>query len=335
MSPDVARPSPRPPAPSFATPEGSLHIGERLGRGIGSEVYVAWMERPNRILKRVAVKIFANGGPGWVGHASLEHVERAVRAAAFADHPNIARVLELGTTPTGQAYIVSEMVDGMSLASLLRAYRDANRRMPLELSLFIAIETAEALAAAQCAKDPNGAMIGLSHLDLSSRAVLLSYQGEVKVEGFGLAAPIADGSGIRVMRKLAPRLSAMAPEVASGKSRGDARSDVFSLGVLLSEMLIGPRFPANITDEEACEMAKSGFVCPDILAPPLSHELQSILDRTLSRDPHRRQGNAGIVAHDLRTIALKMGVGDTRIFLRNALFEMSEQPPAEKTQPDR
>lgn len=331
----MARPVPRPPANTLVTPEGALHLGERLGQGIGSEVYVAWLERPNRVLKRVAVKLFASGGQGWVGHAGLEHVERAVRNAALARHPNIAEVMELGTTTSGQAYIVSEMVDGMSLAALLRAYRDADRRMPLELSLFIAIEAAEGLAAAQCAKTPEGAMVGLAHLDLSPRAVLLSYQGEVKVEGFGLAAPIADGSGIRVMRKLAPRLSAMAPEVACGRSRGDARSDVFSLGVLLSEMLIGPRFPANMNDEEACEMAKTGFVCPDILAPPLAPELQAILDRSLSRDPHRRQGNAGIVAHDLRCIALKMGVGDTRIFLRNALFEMSEQPACDKTEPDR
>jgi serine/threonine-protein kinase len=313
------------------TPEGAVHLGERLGAGIGSEVYVAWLERPNRVLRRVAVKIF----PAAVGSANLQHVERAVRDAALVRHPNVVDVMELGTMPSGQSYVVEEVVDGMSLAALLRAYREADRRMPLELSLFIAIEAAEGLAAAQCAKTPEGAMVGLAHLDLSPRAVLLSYQGEVKLEGFGLAAPIADGSGIRVMRKLAHRLSAMAPEVASGRSQGDSRSDVFSLGVLLSEMLVGPRFPANMTDEEACEMAKTGFVCPDILAPPLPSELQAILDRTLSRDPHRRQQNAGIVAHDLRTIALKMGVGDTRIFLRNALFEMSEQPPCDKTQPDR
>src|SRR5439155_9430953 len=133
--------------------------------------------------------------------------------------------------------------------------------------------------------------------------------------GFGLRQPIADGSGIRIVRRLAPRLASMAPEIVLGRE-GDARSDVFSLGVLLSEMLIGPRFPANVTDEEACQMAKTGFVCPDILAPALPSGLQEVLDRALSRDPPRRQQHAGVVAYDLRSIAMKMGVADSRIFLR-------------------
>ncbi len=288
---------------------------------------MAWLERPGRVLKRVAVKVF--GAP--IGQGQCEHVERAVRSAALVRHPNVAEVMELGTLPNGQIYVIEEMIDGMSLAALLRAYRDAGRHMPLDLSLFVAIEAAEGLAGAQSAKTPEGPMLGLPHLDLSARAVLLTYHGEVKVEGFGLAQPIADGSGIRIVRRLAPRLSAMAPEVATGRP-GDARSDVFSLGVLLSEMLFGPRFPSNVTDEEACEMAKSGFVCPDMLAAPLPSQLQEILDRTLSRDPRRRQQHAGVVAYDLRSIALKMGAGDTRIFLRNALFEMSEQPPNSSTE---
>jgi serine/threonine-protein kinase len=316
----VARPSPRPPATNLATSDGTLHVGERIGAGSGTEVFVAWLERPG-LLKRVAVKVFA--AP--VLASNLARIEEAVRAAALVRHPNVVDVIEIGHLSRQQVYVVEEMIDGLSLATLLQAYRHANRRMPLELALFIATEAAEGLAGAQSAKTPDGRMTGLAHLDLSPRAILLSYHGEVKVEGFGMSQPIADGSGIRIVRRLAPRLAAMAPEVVAGRE-GDGRSDVFSLGVLLSEMLVGPRFPANVTDEEACQMAKSGFVCPDILAPPLPAQLQEILDRALSSDPSRRQQHAGVVAYDLRSIALRMGVGDSRIFLRNALFEMSEQP---------
>lgn len=320
----VARPSPRPPAiEQLTTAEGTLHVGERIGVGSGTEVYVAWLERAG-VLKRVAVKIF--GAPiNSANAAQVERCVRCVRMAALVQHPNVASVMEMGQLSNGQIFVVEEMVDGMTLATLLRAYRDAERRMPLELALFIAIEAAEGLAGAQSAKTPDGRMTGLAHLDLSPRAILLSYNGEVKVEGFGLSQPIADGSGIRIVRRLAPRLSSMAPEVVSGRE-GDARSDVFSLGVLLSEMLVGPRFPANVTDEEACQMAKTGFVCLDMLAPPLWPELQAVLDRCLSRDAIRRQSHAGVVAYDLRSVAMKMGVGDARVFLRNALFEMSEQP---------
>jgi serine/threonine-protein kinase len=224
--------------------------------------------------------------------------------------------------------LVVEMVDGMSLASLLSAYKKAGRRLPLDLALFIAIETAEGLAGARVAKMPSGRMVELSHLNLSPRSVMLSYHGEVKVEGFGLAAPIADGSGIRIVRHLAPRLATMAPEVASGRE-GDARSDVFSLGVVIHEMLVGPRFPAGVTNDEACAMAREGFVCPDIISPPLPDGIRQVVDRALSKDPRDRQIHAGVVAYDLRMHALKMGVGDARTFLRNALFEMSEAPVTE------
>lgn len=309
------------PLPQSTVPaaEGTLHLGERLGRGSAGEVWVAWLERPGRILKRVAVRVLAP-----MDGAEPERLEAAARAAALVRHPNVVDVHELAAQPDGVTYLVGEMVDGMSLAALLAAYRAAHRRLPLELVLFTAIEVAEGLAAAQSARSPEGRMIGLSHGQLSPRSVLLSYHGEVKVEGFGLGDVAGAGSGVRA--RLAARLSPTAPEMVRGHAP-DARSDVFGLGVLLSEMLIGPRFPARVTDEEACVMARDGFVCPDVLAPPLPPGVQSVVDRALSVERKRRQAHAGIVAHDLRAVALAMGVGDARFHLRSALFEMSEQAP--------
>lgn len=305
------------PAPlsTVPLPDGRLHLGDRVGIGCGTEVFVAWLERAPRMLKRIAVKVF--------GSSQLDHLEPAVRSMMLVQHPNVVAVHDFATMPSGSAFVTMDMIDGMNLASLLRAYRSAHRKIPLELALFIAIEVAEGLAGARVTKMPGGRVLELSHLDLSSRSVLLSYQGEVKVEGFGLAPPIADGSGIRSLRVLIPRLASMAPEIAAGKE-GDARADVFSLGVLLHEMLVGPRFPAGITDDEACGMAKSGFVCPDLIAGPPAPGIREILDRALSKSPRDRQAHAGVFAYDLRSVALKMGVGDARVFLRNALFEMSE-----------
>jgi serine/threonine-protein kinase len=297
--------------------DGWLHLGEKIGSGFGSEVFVAWLERSQKLLKRVAVKLFGKGS------SFAERIESVARAMALVRHPNVVEILDYGVLESGVPFVVMEMIDGMSLASLLRVYRSAGRRLPLDLALFVAIEAAEGLAGVRMTRMPGGKLMDVSHLDLSARSILLSFHGEVKVEGFGLAAPIADGSGIRVMRRLAPRLETMAPEIAAGR-KGDSRSDVFSLGVILHEMLVGPRFPAGITDEEACAMAKSGFVCPDLIAGPLPNGVQAIVDRALSKDPRDRQAHTGVLAYDLRTVALKMGVGDARVFLRNALFEMSE-----------
>jgi serine/threonine-protein kinase len=221
----------------------------------------------------------------------------------------------------------------MSLEQLLVTYRAAGRRMPLDLALFVGAEIAEGLAGARAAKSPEGRLLELSHLDLSPRSALLSYNGEVKVEGFGLAMPLTGGSGVRSVRGLGQRIAAMAPEVVRGKG-GDARSDVFSLGIILHEMLVGPRFPEGTTDTEACTLARDGEVYSDLLAPALQDDLTAILLRCLSLEPKERQAHAGVVAYDLRHVALKMGVGDARVFLRSALFEMSEGKGVSKTERD-
>ena len=306
-------------------------MGEAIGRGPTSAVYMAWLERPGRLLKRVAVKVLH--APEAVREDIATHVRRVARATALVAHPNVTTLYELGVLSTGEPLLVSEAVDGMSLAGLLEAYRAAGRRVPTDLALFIATEIAEGLAGARATKSPEGRLLELSHLDLSPRSVLLSYNGEVKVEGFGLAMPLVDGSGVRNVRGLGQRITGMAPEVVRGKG-GDARSDVFSLGVVLHEMLVGPRFPAGTSDAEACALARDGEVYSDLLAPALPQDLSDILGRCLSLDPKDRQAHAGVVAYDLRQVALRMGASDARVFLRAALFEMSEGKGVERTDRD-
>ena len=105
----------------------------------------------------------------------------------------------------------------------------------------------------------------------------------------------------------------------------DAR-DVFSLGVILHEMLYGPRFRGAVCSATRCSTsrARASVHRPVTVAALPPSASATIVDRALSVDPRERQAHAGVLAYDLRREALALGVADGRMFLRSALFEMSE-----------
>jgi serine/threonine-protein kinase len=212
----------------------------------------------------------------------------------------------------------------MSLADLMSRCEGARRRIPLDLALFIGCEIAEGLAAARHARSIEGVILNMAHHNLSPRQVLLSWNGDVKVGDFGWRPDAGVVSGVRRSdRDMRQQMVHLAPEVARG-SRGDGRSDVFSLGVILHEMFYGPRFPRGMTAAEALQLAREGEVARPVTAPLLPPAIAAIIDRALSVDPRERQAHAGVVAYDLRREALALGVTDGRMFLRSTLFEMSE-----------
>jgi eukaryotic-like serine/threonine-protein kinase len=248
---------------------------------------------------------------------------QTVRRAALIQHPNVVQVLDYFTV--GDApHLLLELVEGMSLASFIARWSSTRRRMPLDLALFIVCEVAEGLAGARSARNIDGRPLHLTHHDLSARQVLLSWHGEVKVGDFGRRAMGDVASGVRrTGEDVSGRIVHLSPEVARG-ARGDARSDVFSLGVLLHEMLYGPRFRRTHTARDVLERVRDGLIDSPTLAPVLPEGIAAIVARALEVDPRARQAHAGVIAYDLRREALALGVGDGRVFLRHALFEMCE-----------
>jgi serine/threonine-protein kinase len=250
--------------------------------------------------------------------AVLSALAGAARRSACVRHPNVVRVEEFGLVGPAQPYTVEELVEGRSLARFASYAARHGERFPIDLALFIGAEVAEALAGARLACSPDGVRLGLVHGELSACDVLLSWHGEVKVGDFGVSAAARAASSVHSTRALARRVRALAPEVARGQL-GDARSDVFSLGVMLREMMVGPRFPRIVSDAEAIVWARDGVVHQSLFEPQLPPVLQGILSRAVERDPAHRYPHAGALGYELRRVALGMGVGDSRAFLRMAL----------------
>lgn len=311
-------PSPQPsPAELLEIGDGRVaRLLDELGRGASSVVHRASLESGAGLRRLVAIKRF-----GTVSSDDFEPVlaaaARAARRGACIRHPNVVEIYEVGCWER-QPFFVLELVDGVSLQSLLDRYVAKARRLPLDLALFIGSEMAEALAGARTARDHEGVQLGMLHLGLGPRKVLLSWRGEVKVGDFETSVAMGASSSIRTLRSVNHRTSTMAPEVAQG-ARGDGRSDVFSLGVVLRELFVGPRFPRDVTNAQAVRLAREGFVQPISFQPRLPEALVHLMDRALQCDPGDRYPNASALAFDVRRIAFSLGVGDGRVFLRRAL----------------
>ena len=309
--------------------ERRLVVGAEVGRGSLGTVYAARIEqtlhaeagRAETMAIPAAVKVI---DPAFGRDPeTMQVLRRAMRRGALVRHPNVVEVNDFFTAGDSPC-VVMELVQGLSLASLLARYASARRRVPLDLGLFLACEIAEGLCAARGARSVDGAMLNMAHHGLGPRQVLLGYAGEVKVSDFGMRPGGGVTSGIRradadVRRQIAH----MAPEVACG-AYGDGRSDVFSLGVMMHEMLRGPRFMPNVDARDALDFARHGVVQRSVTEPMLPSGIGAVVDRALEIDPRARYPHAGVLAYDLRREALSLGVGDGRAFLRTALFEMSE-----------
>ena len=307
-----------PPANHIPLGEGrSLRVCAQLGRGTGATVYRGACEARFGVQREVAVKVFDIIASD-EQDAVTSTLATAARRSACVRHPNVVRIEDFGVFEPAQPFMVLELVEGRTLARLLGRLARRSERLPLDLALFIGLEVAEGLEGARVAVSPEGTRLGMTHGELAASDVLLSWHGEVKVGDFGVGAASRTASGVRFIGGMAQRVRVLAPEVARGKP-GDARSDVFSLGVLLREMLVGPRFPSFTGDSQALAWAREGVVHQSIFEPQPPPLLRAVLTRSLERDPARRYPHAGALALELRRAALGMGVGDGRTFLRAAL----------------
>ena len=280
-------------------------------------MYRGTIEGTFRMRRPVAVKIFdplASEERDQV----VDGLARATRHAACVRHPNVVSPEEFLLATPNQPAVLMEWIEGVSLDRFIEAHTQAGERMTTSLALFIALEIAEGLAGARDAFTADGVRLNMSHHSLSSREVMLSRHGEVKVTDFGVALAMRPASAVLRLRAFAKRVAPMSPEVARG-SRGDARSDVFSLGMLLREMLIGPRFAQGTRDGDVLEMLREGAFHSSPLERPLHDSIAPILRRSIEIEPRLRYPHAGLFANDLRRAISVMGVGDERTFLRRAI----------------
>jgi len=280
---------------------GEYELIERIAVGGMAEVYRARAAGAEGFEKPVAVKRVLPhlaSDPRFVTMLLGE-----ARIHAWLSHRNIVQIHDLGVSEEGEYFIVLEYLEGRDLRSLLDALGALGERVPDALALHVASELAQGLHFAHELRDAAGVPLGLVHRDVSPSNVLVSYAGEVKLSDFGLAKRRADNS---VAGALKGRLEYMSPEQAR-RAPLDRRTDVFSLGALLFEMLTGRRL-RDITNEADGwrEVAAGAARSARGVRPDLPGALDRLLDRALAPDPSGRFADAAAFGAAIREICAHM-----------------------------
>jgi serine/threonine protein kinase len=212
----------------------------------------------------------------------FEDEGRLIARLARGAHPNLLRFFELGRSPLGAPFLAIEYVDGVSLVQLMQFLARSQRALAPAIAVHIALGVAKALHVAHELRGDHGEPLEVIHRDVSPQNVLLSTAGDVKLIDFGVAKSrgrqwqTAQGS-------LKGKLGYMSPEQARAEVI-DRRSDVYALGVVLWEILVGHRLFAGAPEFLLERVQRPHIASPRSLAPGLSPALEEAVLRALAPD---------------------------------------------------
>ena len=280
---------------------GRYLLHERIGGGGMATVYRATFSVEGGFEKEVALKVIRSElseDPQFIRMFLDE-----ARLSGHLSHPNIVQTFDFGQVD-GTYFLAMELVRGRTLAEILRTLHENRFRLGTAASLFVAKELARALDYAHRATGPDGEPLGIVHRDVSPQNVLISREGHVKLADFGIAKA-ALRSQITQPGRVRGKCSYMAPEQARGQEV-DARADVFSLGTVLWECLVGRRLFDGTSDAVVLlDVIQKEIPPPSRLVGGIPADVDRVVMRLLERDPARRP-SSGAAYRELADLAFRL-----------------------------
>src|SRR5471032_177701 len=288
------------------------------GMGI---VFEAEQHGARDFVKRVAIKIIR---PNFASQKMfIENFIGEAKLVADLIHTNIVQTYHLGEAK-GVCFICMELIRGVNLEQFTRQLEEKKRQLPRELAVFITSRIARGLAYAHAKADKDGKPLGIVHRDISLKNIMIAFEGDVKLTDFGITKArgfLTDQEG----EVVAGKADYMSPEQADFQIT-DKRSDLFSVGVVLSNLLLG----RNIFKGESAEESRQRIMTqpiPDFRAldPRIDDKLNDILHHCLARDPARRYATADELMYDLEFYIYGAGYGPTNETLGKYIRELFGQ----------
>ncbi len=283
---------------------GPYVVHERLGAGGMATVHRATLELEGGATLDVALKRLL---PQLADDKRfVEDFVREAKLAAQLKHPNIIRILELGRNARTY-FIAMELVRGQPLMTLMRRAHLQKRPIPIGVVLALAGELCAALEYAHDTTDEHGAPLRIVHRDLTPSNLLITDDGHVKIIDFGVAKALS-GQFMTNSGLAKGKLGYMSVEAIGGKDL-DARADLFSLGVVMWELLVGKRLFKAKNEYDVIMKIRDGTITkPSAQRADCPSELDDIVVKALARDRDARWSSAA---------EMRAAVDEVRRYYRN------------------
>ncbi|MCP4804716.1 MAG: protein kinase [Proteobacteria bacterium] len=283
---------------------GKYQLLERIATGGMAEVFLARSFGVEGFEKRLVIKRILPQlarSPHFI-----KLFVREAKISALLNHPNVVSVFELGRVDADH-YIAMEHIHGRDLTRAVRRRRAKGMGLPLPVAVYVAAGIARGLAFAHGYVDAEGRCEPIVHRDVSPHNVLLSFQGEVKLVDFGIARLMNELEAEPTGQPGGGKFAYMSPEQACGE-RIDHRSDIFSCGIVLYELLVNHRLFQDPDPQEKLRQVREAIVPdPRIEVPEIPERLWEILRKALARDPDDRYDDALLLEEDLRAFLFEAG----------------------------
>jgi serine/threonine protein kinase len=295
-------------------------LTRKIAEGGMGIVYEATQRGAGNFRKIVAVKLIREE------YSTIPEFQKnfigEARLVADLIHTNIVQTYHLGQVG-GQYFMVMEFVRGVHLENVLDRHRALKKPIPVDLAAFIISRVARGLAYAHTKRDSEGRHLNIVHRDIGPKNVLLAYEGDVKLTDFGIAKAL-DLMYNEEGKVIAGKDEYLSPEQAS-YAVTDARADLFPLGIVLTELLLGRNI---FRSADRLESRRNILTLPiprfSTLRPEIDTRLEAIIQKALQRDRDKRYQSAGEMLTDLEVYLYSDRYGPTNEKLGVYLKELME-----------
>ncbi len=282
-------------------------IVNKIFEGGMGVVYEAEQHGASGFIKRVAIKVIRQSYANQ--KLFIENFIGEAKLVADLIHTNIVQTYHLGEMD-GMFFISMELIRGANVEQFIQRCTDQNRQLPKELAVFLASRIARGLSYAHAKSDKDGKPLGIVHRDVNLKNVMIAFEGDVKITDFGIAKArglLQDQEG----EVVAGKVDYMSPEQSNFQIT-DKRSDIFSVGIVLAQLLLGHNIFKGASMTESRDRVQ-GMPIPDFrtLDPRIDEPLNKVLHKCLERDLSRRYPNADELLHDLEHYIYHAGYGPT------------------------